>query len=77
MCSSAVKTTLWWRKVAIVSGLVGQGFCLFGQTDQQIYTDSLQNGWQNWGWATLNYSNSNPVHSGGNSIAVTIADNSY
>ena len=50
---------------------------LFGQTDQQIYTDSLQNGWQNWGWATLNYNNPAPVHSGSASIAVTIATNTY
>jgi hypothetical protein len=48
---------------------------LFGQTDQQIYTDSLQNGWQNWGWATLNYNNTGPVHTGSDSIAVTIANN--
>jgi hypothetical protein len=50
---------------------------VFGQTDQQIYTDGLQNGWQDWGWATLNYNNTSPVHSGTKSIAVTIADNSY
>ena len=23
------------------------------QSDQSIYTDSLQNSWQNWGWATV------------------------
>lgn len=45
---------------------------LVAQTDQQIYTDSLQNGWQNWGWATLNYSNTSPVHSGSDSISVTV-----
>jgi hypothetical protein len=50
---------------------------VFAQTDQQIYTDSLQNGWQNWGWATLNYNNTSPVHSGSASIAVTIATNTY
>ena len=64
-------------KAAAVSILITKGFSVFGQTDQQIYTDSLQNNWQNWGWATLNYSNPSPVHSGADSIAVTIADNSY
>ncbi|HLH55883.1 MAG TPA: glycoside hydrolase family 44 protein [Verrucomicrobiae bacterium] len=54
-----------------------QAVPLFGQTDQQIYTDSLQNGWQNWGWATLNYNNTSPAHSGSDSIAVTIANASY
>ena len=38
--------------------------------DQPIYTDSLQNGWQNYGWATLNYANTSPVHSGQYSISV-------
>ncbi|MGA2555948.1 MAG: glycoside hydrolase family 44 protein, partial [Verrucomicrobiota bacterium] len=32
----------------------------------------LENGWQNWGWATLNYSNTSPVHSGSDSISVTM-----
>ncbi len=36
-----------------------------------VYSDSLQNGWENWGWATLNYLNTNPVHSGADSISVT------
>ena len=52
--------------------LTGFGLKAFGQADQAIYTDSLQNGWQNWGWATLNYNNTNPVHSGSASIAVTV-----
>ena len=38
---------------------------------QSIYSDSLQNGWENWGWATLDYANSAPVHGGTSSIAVT------
>src|SRR6516165_4445425 len=47
------------------------------RADQTVFTDSLQNGWQNWGWATLDYNNTNPVHSGADSIAVTIATNTY
>ena len=40
------------------------------QTGQSIYTDSLQNGWENWSWATVNLSNANPVHAGSTSISV-------
>jgi hypothetical protein len=43
------------------------------RADQIIYDNALENGWQNWGWATLNYSNTSPVHSGSDSISVTIA----
>jgi Glycoside hydrolase family 44/Bacterial Ig domain len=46
------------------------------RADQTIYTDSLQNGWQDWGWATLNYNNASPVHSGTKSVSVTIVDTS-
>jgi hypothetical protein len=42
------------------------------RADQAIFTDSLQNSWQNWGWATLNYTNTAPVHSGADSVAVTM-----
>src|SRR5690349_3038667 len=45
--------------------------------DQNVYTDSLQNGWQDWGWAQIDYANSSPVHSGSKSIAVTISDSFY
>jgi hypothetical protein len=52
--------------------------CLLGitaraQTDQIIYTDSLQNNWQNYSWATVNFNNSNPVHDGSASISVNAA----
>jgi len=50
---------------------------LWAQGDQQIYTDSLQNGWQNWGWAQINYANTSPVHSGAKSISVTFTTNTY
>ena len=43
--------------------------------DQLIYSNSLQNGWQNWSWATVNLANTSPVHSSPNSISVT-ANNS-
>ncbi|PWU14993.1 MAG: alpha-L-arabinofuranosidase [Verrucomicrobia bacterium] len=44
-----------------------------GQAPLPIYTDYLVNGFQDWGWATHNYSNTNPVHSGSNTISVTIS----
>ena len=50
-------------------------FPVFSQTDQTIYTDSRQNSWQDWGWATtINYANTSPVHSGSDSIRVTLGN---
>jgi alpha-L-arabinofuranosidase len=49
---------------------------LFGITlgvraqDLVIYDDALENGWQSYGWATLNYANTSPVQSGSDSISV-------
>lgn len=40
------------------------------QGDQIIYGDSLLNGWQSYGWATINYNNTRPTHSGSRSISV-------
>jgi hypothetical protein len=42
------------------------------RADQIVYDDALENGWLNWGWATLNYANTSPVHSGSDSISVTM-----
>lgn len=39
--------------------------------DQSVYSDQLDNGWQNWSWATVNLANASPVHSGTDSAAVT------
>ncbi len=47
--------------------------CLAGAcraADQAIYTDGLQEGWQNWSWATVSLANPAPVHSGTQSIQV-------
>ena len=65
-----------WKiiRACLLLCLLAPARTLFGQTDQPVYTDSLQNGWQDWGWATLNYANTSPVHSGSDSIAVTIAN---
>jgi hypothetical protein len=43
------------------------------RADQIIYDNTLENGWQDWGWATLNYSNASPVYTGCTySISVTM-----
>jgi hypothetical protein len=59
------------------AGLIGAVLflCLAARADQTVYSDSLQNGWQNYGWATLNYNNTSPVHSGTYSISVTSMTN--
>jgi hypothetical protein len=49
------------------------GVPLAVSADQNIYTDSLQNGWQNFSWATVNLANGSPVHSGTDSVSVTCA----
>jgi hypothetical protein len=41
-------------------------------TPMSVYTDSLQTGWQNWSWATVNLAATSPVHSGTKSIAITM-----
>ena len=44
---------------------------LWAQAGQTVYDNALENGWQNYGWATLNYGNTSPVHgTGGDSISV-------
>lgn len=40
-------------------------------TDMGIYSDALLNSWANWSWATVNLSNTTPVHTGTHSISVT------
>lgn len=41
-------------------------------TTLPVYTDALAAGWQDWSWnTTVNFSNTNPVYSGTNSIVVT------
>jgi Glycoside hydrolase family 44 len=43
------------------------------QTDQVVYTDSLQNSWQDWSWScTDDFNNTSVVHSGTNAIAVIL-----
>lgn len=39
--------------------------------DLVVYDDALENGWVDYGWAAINYSNTSPVHGGGDSIRVS------
>ena len=41
------------------------------RADQAVYTDSLQNTWQNWSWAATDLASTTSPHSGADSIAVT------
>ena len=43
------------------------------RADQSIYSDQLDSGWENWSWATVNLSNTDPVHGGARSASVTTA----
>ena len=42
------------------------------QNNLTIYADSLTNGWQDWSYTTRNLANTSPVHSGSDSISVTV-----
>ena len=39
------------------------------QTNFSIYSDELDNAYQDWSWGTHNLANTTPVHSGANSVA--------
>lgn len=62
-------TGKWWR-LSLIWIFLPQ---LVLRADQIVYDDALEDGWQNWGWATLNFANTSPVHSGSDSISVTIS----
>jgi alpha-L-arabinofuranosidase len=53
-------------------GLYGAALRVNAQSSLPVYDDSLVNGFQDWGWATHNYANVSPVHSGTRSVSVTI-----
>jgi hypothetical protein len=62
------------RRAGRLLGLLFAGIFLSQSAhsaDQAVYTDSLQNSWQSWSWATVNAANSSPVHSGSASYSVT------
>jgi hypothetical protein len=56
----------------VITGFLFSPTRTHGQASLPVYTDSLINGFQDWGWAAHDYANSTPVHSGTHSISVTI-----
>jgi len=49
------------------------GFAIVALGDQTIYTDSVQNSWENWSWdSTIDFNSTAQVHSGSKSAAVTV-----
>src|SRR5690348_15420970 len=54
-----------------LASLIGS-VSLKAAADLSVYTDSLQNGWENWSWAQT-ASSATPAHSGAASLAVTSA----
>jgi len=42
-----------------------------GTNDLVIYDDGMENGFEDWGWATRNLLNTDPIHSGSVSVSVT------
>src|SRR5581483_4500644 len=66
-----------WTRAAVLAGWVGMVCSALAQGDQIIYDNSLENGWQDWGWAKHNYGNTSPVHSGADSVSVTCTNGDY
>ena len=58
---------------AALAAALRAGPAAFGQTDQVVFDDALRNGWGDWGWTQISYTNTTPVHAGTRSIRVTIA----
>jgi len=54
-----------------VAFLLALALFAISRADESIYTDQLNNGWQNWSWASINLASTAYVHSGKCSIAVT------
>ncbi len=59
------------RQAMVLALSFGAWIGAHAQVDQAIYTDSLVNGWQNYGWASLNYASAGTVHSGSAAVSVT------
>ncbi len=64
-------------RFSILIILSGAKLTLHAQAPLPVYTDSLVSGFQDWGWAVHNYANTSPVHSGSNSVSVTISTVNY
>lgn len=59
-------------KIGALLPLLAMAAPAWGQADQSVYTDGLQNGWQNWSWATVNLNSAAVTpHSGSLCISVS------
>jgi hypothetical protein len=58
------------KKFTLILSLVLTGIPVLGQ-NQSIYSEGLDNGWQNWSWATNTLANTTSPHSGAVCISVT------
>jgi hypothetical protein len=67
----AVRRVWSWIGGVLLLGAMVPGVI---RADQSVYADALQNGWEFWGWATVNLANGSPVHGGSASISVSSTD---
>ncbi len=64
--------------VIILELILGVAISVPAQTSNQtVYTDSLQNGWVNYSWALVAFTNASPTHTGSDSISVTCRSTDY
>ncbi len=68
---AAVGHAFFSQRSILLSLALSIAFSFAAKADEIIYDDALENGWQNWSWATVNLANTSPVHSGSYSISVT------
>jgi alpha-L-arabinofuranosidase len=64
----------WISLPSILTGLIlglVSSVSARAQSDQVIYGDSLGAGWENWSWASANFSTASPVRAGTASLSVT------
>jgi len=52
----------WFHGLVLV--LLGWRLTATAQTNSSIYSDELNNGFQNWSWGNVNFASTSPVHSG-------------
>src|ERR1039457_6252170 len=70
-CCLGMRAPRWLSVLLLLAGVTLQTVT---QMNQVIYNDSLQNGWMNYGWTKIDCANTSVVHSGSDSIAVTITN---
>jgi len=62
------RTHCAWRWLGFLLPVFSVISIACGQTNLSIYSDQLDNSFQNWSWGTNNFSSPSPVHSGTNAI---------